>query len=73
MDLDHALVEVHTVVFLLCNADVGTRGERVVLLLDFLDGGDLAEAEYVLVLAIAEFLDEPLMLAGGFEGVLECG
>ena len=73
MDLGHALVEVHTVIFLLGDADVGARGERVVLLLDFLNGGDFAQASNVLILALTEFARQPLKLAGGLERILDGG
>lgn len=74
MNFVHALVEVNAIVLYLGYTHVGTGGEAVVLLCNLADGGNLAEAQHVLVLALgAELRGEPLTLACRFQEAFGIG
>ena len=67
MNLVHTLMEIDTIILLLSYANVGARGQRVVLFCYLLNGGDFAKTQHILVLAIlAKLRYEPLTLAGCF-------
>ena len=54
MNFIHALMEINTIILLLCYTNVSTGSERLVLFFYLLNGGDLAETEHILVCTIAE-------------------
>ena len=51
MNLVLTLMEVNTIVFNFCHSYVGTRSKAVILIADLVGGSNLAQTQYVLILA----------------------